>query len=147
MFMPWAVVNNWLCQYFSLCHKISSMFVALLQTCSIIWTDKNWKILLSFLDIPLTYFAVPHLSLLVLISLLYILKRFLKLVAEPTYCCTQFLQVDNVIITTMKDSPCIISSISDTACEIIRTHQIIFANVTFVTTSDRIGSINFVVWV
>ena len=56
-------------------------------------------------------------------------------------------QVDNVITITMKDPPYIISSISDTACEIIRTYKIIFANVTFVTTSDRISFINFVVWV
>ena len=56
-------------------------------------------------------------------------------------------QVDNVIAITMKDPPRIISSIGDTACEIIRTYQIIFANVTFVTTSDRISFINFVVWV
>ena len=31
-------------------------------------------------------------------------------------------QVDNVITITMKDSPCIISSTGDTACEIIRTY-------------------------
>ena len=30
-------------------------------------------------------------------------------------------QIDNVITITMKDPPCIISSIGDTACEIIRT--------------------------
>ena len=55
-------------------------------------------------------------------------------------------QVDNVIAITMKDPPCIIFSIGDTACEIIRTYMIIFVSVTFVTTSDRIRSINFVVW-
>ena len=38
----------------------------------------------------------------------------------------------------MKDTPCIIFSIGDTACEIIGTYQIIFANVTFFTTSDWI---------
>ena len=31
-------------------------------------------------------------------------------------------QVDNVIAITMKDPPCIIFSIGDTACEIIRTY-------------------------
>ena len=45
----------------------------------------------------------------------------------------------------MKKPPCIISSIGDTACEIIRIYQIIFANVTFVTTSDGIRSVIFVV--
>ena len=54
-------------------------------------------------------------------------------------------QVDNVITITMKDASIIISSIGDTSCEIIRTYQIIFANVTFITTTDRISSINFVV--
>ena len=56
-------------------------------------------------------------------------------------------QVYNVITITMKHPPCIISSIGDITSEIIRTYQIIFANITFVTTSDRISSINFVVWV
>ena len=49
-------------------------------------------------------------------------------------------QIDNVITITMKDNSCIISSIVDTACEIIGTYQIIFSNVTFAATSDRIGS-------
>ena len=31
-------------------------------------------------------------------------------------------QIDNVITITMKDPPCVISSIGDTACEIIRTY-------------------------
>ena len=56
-------------------------------------------------------------------------------------------QVDNLITIKMKDPPSITSSIGDTPCEIIRTYQIIFANITFVTTSDRITSIMFVVWV
>ena len=56
-------------------------------------------------------------------------------------------QLDNVVTITIKDRPCKISSIGDTPYEIIRTYQIIFANVTFVTTSDRISSINFVVGV
>ena len=54
-------------------------------------------------------------------------------------------QVDNIIAITMKNPPCIISSIGDTACEIIRIYQIIFANVTIVTTSDGIRSVIFVV--
>ena len=83
-FMPWVTVNDWLCQYFPLSHKIYSMSVALLQTCSIISTDKNWKKLFPFLHIPLKCFAIPHISFFVLISLLCILKRLLKLVAEPT---------------------------------------------------------------
>ena len=45
----------------------------------------------------------------------------------------------------MKNPHRIISSFGETACEIIETCQIIFANVTLVTTSDRISSINFVV--
>ena len=47
-------------------------------------------------------------------------------------------QWDNVIKITTKDTPCIISSISETSCEIIVTNSIIFANVTLATTSDRI---------
>ena len=45
-------------------------------------------------------------------------------------------QIDNVHTITMRDTPCIISSVGDTACEIIGTFEIIFENVTFVTTSD-----------
>ena len=56
-------------------------------------------------------------------------------------------QVDNVITIKMKDPPSITSSIGDTLSQIIRTYQIVFANATFVTTSDRITSIMFVVWV
>ena len=54
-------------------------------------------------------------------------------------------QIDNVITITMKNPHRIISSFGETACKIIETCQIIFANVTLVTTSDRISSINFVV--
>ena len=43
----------------------------------------------------------------------------------------------------MKNPHRIISSFGETACKIIETCQIIFANVTLVTTSDRISSINF----
>ena len=54
-------------------------------------------------------------------------------------------QIDNVIAITMKDSPCIISSIGETACEIIGTYfffYILFYIYFFVITSDRIGSNN-----
>ena len=54
-------------------------------------------------------------------------------------------QIDNVNTVTIKDSPHIISSLGDTACEIIGTCQIIFANVTSLTTKDRICSNNFLV--
>ena len=54
-------------------------------------------------------------------------------------------QVDNVITIPVKKPRCIISSIGDTARELIKTYQIIFGNDTFVTTSDLISSINFVV--
>ena len=43
----------------------------------------------------------------------------------------------------MKNTPCIISSTGETSCEIIGTYSIIFANVTLVTTSDRISSNNY----
>ena len=59
-------------------------------------------------------------------------------------------QTDNVIAITMKDSPCIISSIGGTACEIIGTYfffYILFYIYFFVITSDRIGSNNFLVGV
>ena len=54
-------------------------------------------------------------------------------------------QIDNVITIPMKNPRCIISSIGDTARELIKIYQIIFGNVTFVTTSDLVSSINFVV--
>ena len=53
-------------------------------------------------------------------------------------------QIDNIITITIKEPYCIISSIGNTACEIITTYYINFSNVTFVTTSDRISSINFI---
>ena len=54
-------------------------------------------------------------------------------------------QIDNAIKITMKDPPGIISSISGTACEIVRTYQIIFANVIFVATRNCMSSISYVV--
>ena len=45
-------------------------------------------------------------------------------------------QIDNANTITMNDTPCIIFSIGDTACEIIGPYYIVFANVTFFTTSD-----------
>ena len=56
--------------------------------------------------------------------------------------CTGY-QWDKVIKITMKDTPCMISSIGETSCEIIGTYPIIFANVTLVTTNDQISSNNY----
>ena len=56
-------------------------------------------------------------------------------------------QIDNVGTITINDPPRLISSIGDTGCEIIRTYSLFLAHVTFVKTSDRISSINFVVGV
>ena len=53
--------------------------------------------------------------------------------------------IDNVITVTMKEPHRIISSVGNNTCEINRAYQIIFSNVTFDTTCDRISSINFVV--
>ena len=53
--------------------------------------------------------------------------------------------LDNVITITVKDPARIVLSIDGNAYEIITTYQITFANVTFVTTSDRSSSINLVV--
>ena len=61
---------------FFLQHLRWLLLVALPWTWSITWTDKNWKILLLFLYFSVKCFAVPYLSLLVLISLLRILRQF-----------------------------------------------------------------------
>ena len=56
-------------------------------------------------------------------------------------------RIGNVNTITMKDTPCMISSIGGTAREIIGTCNTIFANVTFITTIDRITFNNFLVGV
>ena len=103
--------------------------------------------MLSFLHIPLKCFVVSHLSLLVLIPLLCILKQ-LEISSRTKILFQAVLtgyQIDNVIAITMKDPHHIISSVGNNTCEIIRAYQIIFENVAFDTTCDRISSINFVV--
>ena len=61
---------------------------------------------------------------------------------------TEFIvyQIDDIITITMEETPCIIFSVGDTACEIIRTHKIFFANVTFIAATDRISSNNLFGW-
>ena len=100
------------------------MSVALLQTCSIIWTDKNWEIFLRFLHIPLKYFAVPHLSVGFDIAFMYY-KTTLEISSRTSIYFQAVLtgyQIDNVLTIKMKDPPRITSSVGDTACEIIGTY-------------------------
>lgn len=66
---------------------------------------------------------------------------------------TEFIvyQIDDIITVdiiaiTMEETPCIIFSVGDTTCEIIRTHKIFFANVTFIAANDRISSNNLFGW-
>ena len=140
------MVNNWLCQYFSLSHKTSSM-------CDV------------------TIYLFNHLNRQELKNIAIVFTHTIKMLSRPTYIFVGFdigfmyskttleissrtnilfqavltgYQIDNIITITMKEPYCIISSIGNTACEIITTYYINFSNVTFVTTSDRISSINFI---
>ena len=52
-------------------------------------------------------------------------------------------RIDDVAAITIEDTQYATFSVGDTAYEIIIAHKIIFANVTFIATSDRISSSNF----
>ena len=115
IYVMW-VVENWLWQYLSRYHKNSSISLVFSYTCVVIRTDKNR--LSESLHLPLKCFTVLHLSLLVLILCLFILKWLLKSTAELMYCSRQLLQQLGKV---SKDSSCITFPVGDTACEIIRT--------------------------
>ena len=75
-----------------------SIFLLLLtETCSISWICKYSNLLPSEWQTLRRWFATPHLTLPVLMSLLWILNLSLKLIAEPMYCFPQHLHDINYI--------------------------------------------------
>ena len=55
------------------------------------------------------------------------------------------MSLDDTIAITMEGTPCIIFSVGDTGCVVIETYKMIFANVAFLATTNRISSNNFFV--
>ena len=84
-----------------------------------------------------------------LISRLLILKQILKLNVEPTF----FFQDSSWRLSNRwhyciykAKTPSLIFLISDNSCEINRTHSIVFQNIAFIASSDKIRSSNSFWW-
>ena len=91
LFMSCVLVKSWHCQYLSLSQTLFSRSNSL-TTDSISWT---WSSLYEFGTLEhlvLKCLAVPQLSFLDFLSLLWILNLTLKSMADPIYWSSQFLK-------------------------------------------------------
>ena len=105
LLIAWELVNNKTCLNFSQWQRVSSSLLSFfILNCSIgsvfmkVWGFCGSRHLLVI------WRATPHLPLLVFISLLYILKHYLKCWAEPIYYLLQLVELIKYVTFALLES-------------------------------------------